>query len=130
MRKGGGRKLAALQEGLNSQELYLGKHEDAVTERIKTLARERFVERLWAKDPTLWKTDPKTQDQIKENLGWLDVAEKMAIHVEDVYEFLAEVLSAGLKHAVLLGMGGEQSCPASLRADISGRGRRHVPHGP
>ena len=111
MTKGEDRKAAALKEGLSSQALYLGKHEDAVNERIKTLEGEHFVERLWAKDPTLWKTDPKTQNQIKESLGWLGVAEKMALHVEDVYEFLAEALSAGMKHAVLMGMGGSSLAP-------------------
>ena len=111
MTKGEDRKRAALKEGLSVQEFYLGKYKEAVGERIRILAGEQFVERLRAKDAALWKKDQKAQDQIKESLGWLDVAEKMALHVEDVYEFLAEALSVGLKHAVLMGMGGSSLAP-------------------
>jgi transaldolase / glucose-6-phosphate isomerase len=111
MTKGEARKSAALKEGLSSQELHLGKYKEAFDEGIGVLASEQFVERLWAKDATLWKKDAKTQEQIKESLGWLDVTEKMALHVEDVYEFLAEALSVGLKHAVLMGMGGSSLAP-------------------
>jgi glucose-6-phosphate isomerase len=119
MTKGEDRKRAALKEGLSVQELYLGKYEGVVGERIGALASEQFVERLWAKDTSLWKKDTKAQDQIKESLGWLDVPEKMALHVEDVYEFLAEALAAGLKHVVLMGMGGSSLAPLLFERTFS-----------
>jgi hypothetical protein len=46
MTKGEDRKRAALKEGLSIQEFYLGKYEEAVGERVRTLAGEQFVERL------------------------------------------------------------------------------------
>ncbi len=111
MNKNEGGRTAASEERLSSQNLYLGNYEDAVNKRINALAGENFVERLWAKDPSLWKADPKAQDQIEGSLGWLNIAETMALHEEDVYEFLAEALSVGLKHAVLMGMGGSSLAP-------------------
>ena len=111
MTKGEDRVRAATKEGLASQTLYLGKHEKVVNERITMLAQEHFVERMWARDPGLWKADQKNRDNIMGSLGWLDVAEKMALHIDDIYEFVAEALSAGLKNAVLMGMGGSSMAP-------------------
>ncbi len=106
-----GRKETGAEEGLSRQVLYLGEHEEAVNARLRMLAEENFVERMWQRDPTLWKKDEKSADQIRGCLGWLDAPEKMALHVDDIYEFAAEVLSAGLNRAVLMGMGGSSMAP-------------------
>lgn len=105
------KEAAAMKEGLARQVFHLGKYEDAVNKRVRTLAEERFVEHMWQKDASLWKNDPKSQDQIRGSLGWLDVVEKMALHIDDILEFVAEALSGGLKHAVLMGMGGSSLAP-------------------
>ena len=119
MTKSGERELAAAGEALSTQTLYLGKHEEAINRRIALLEAERFVERLWQKDGTLWKEDEKSVDQIKGSLGWIDVARKMAVHVEDIYEFAAEALAAGTKQAVLMGMGGSSMAPLLFEETFS-----------
>ena len=111
MTKTGIKESEAMKEGLARQIFYLGKYEEAVSRRVRVLAEEHFVERLWQKDATLWKTDLKSQDQIKGSLGWLGVVEKMALHIDDILEFLAEALLGGIKHAVLMGMGGSSLAP-------------------
>jgi len=100
-----------MKEGLARQVFYLGKHEDAFDRRVRMLAEEHFVDRLWQKDATLWKGDPKSGDQIRGSLGWLGAARKMALHTDDMLEFAAEALSGGLNHAVLMGMGGSSLAP-------------------
>jgi transaldolase/glucose-6-phosphate isomerase len=106
------------KEVLSTQVLYLGTHEEACNARLKTLAKEHFVERMWQKDPTLWKGDAKSQDQIRGSLGWLDVVPTMALHTDDIRRFAAESLLSGLKHGALMGMGGSK------------RHRWHAHHGP
>ena len=102
---------AAMDQGAPRQIFYLGAYEEAVNARIRGLSEEYFVERLWQRDATLWKRDPKVEDQIKGSLGWLDLPGRMAQHVEDIYEFVAEALSGGMKRAVLMGMGGSSLAP-------------------
>ena len=102
---------AVMREELDEQVLCLGEYESAVKERIAVLARENFVERLWQRDATLWKQDPLQEDLLRGSLGWLDVAGRMAHNVDDIYEFVAEALSGGMKRAVLMGMGGSSLAP-------------------
>ena len=41
---------------------------------LAALAEAKFAERLWQKDPRLWKPDdPQHQAEIKIRMGWLDV---------------------------------------------------------
>lgn len=71
--------------------------------------------RLWAKDPALWKEDPAHQALIANALGWLDLPAIMPGRVEELDSFAAEVRKAGLRHAVVLGMGGSSLAPEVFR---------------
>ncbi|MFN2211449.1 MAG: bifunctional transaldolase/phosoglucose isomerase [Anaerolineales bacterium] len=95
----------------------LGKYRPVYTKRLKNLERSNFVDRLWTKDTSLWKDDPKAEQVIQNSLGWLHVAEEMEDNLPDLFEFKDEVESAGYKHVVLLGMGGSSLAPMVL-ADI------------
>lgn len=73
--------------------------------------RERFILRLWEKDPSLW-LDSFNQE-IPNRLGWLTApitAEKELKEIENIGEKIKE---AGISHIVLLGMGG-----SSLAAQV------------
>ncbi len=73
---------------------------------------ERFAARLWKADPSLWKPDDgRHQRLISGALGWLTVFEDVAGQLEGMYEFLGEARADGLRHAVLLGMGGSSLAP-------------------
>ncbi|MHC4606224.1 MAG: hypothetical protein ACYTAF_04755 [Planctomycetota bacterium] len=84
----------------------LGPLAPAVGARLKAFRKERTVGRLWAKDPTLWKTDPGVAKAIRNRLGWLDVATTMKAHFKEIQGFVDAVMSEGYTRALLLGMGG------------------------
>lgn len=75
----------------------------------------RMIERIWARDASLWKHEEEHQKIIRNALGWLDVATKMRAHVGDLEAFAHEIRSSGFKHVLLLGMGGSSLCPEVLR---------------
>lgn len=75
----------------------------------------RMIERIWARDASLWKHEEEHQKIIRNALGWLDVATKMRSHVGDLEAFAHEIRSSGFKHVLLLGMGGSSLCPEVLR---------------
>jgi glucose-6-phosphate isomerase len=74
-----------------------------------------FARRLWAKDASLWKTDPAVQAAIRNRLGWLDLPEDMPKVAGLLRAFAADIRRAGFTHMVLLGMGGSSLCPEVLR---------------
>jgi transaldolase/glucose-6-phosphate isomerase len=78
--------------------------------------RDRVAERVWKKDPTLWKTDPAQQGEITNRLGWLTVMEQMGDNLSRLDDLRADVQRAGFTHCVLLGMGG-----SSLAAEVMRR---------
>ncbi|MBI5967342.1 MAG: hypothetical protein HY882_05740 [Deltaproteobacteria bacterium] len=108
-------KIKALRERLHGQTFHIGLYEAAVRERIQKLEREKFSTRLWNKDPSLWKTDPKHQAVIRNALGWLDVAEKMGKNLDELLAFAAEIQKAGYRHVVHMGMGGSSLAPLAFQ---------------
>ena len=76
------------------------------------LERLDLVARIWARDHTAWKPDPT---EIADRLGWLDVAHGMRANVPDLQAFAEEARSDGIRHVVLLGMGGSSLGPEVVR---------------
>jgi len=94
---------------------------------VARLQKDDAPRRLWAKDSTLWSSDPAKREEIRDRLGWLNVAEKMLEHAAE----LKELASHGRSYTdvVLLGMGGSSLCPDVLRntfGPIKGHPRLHV----
>ncbi|MEP7356531.1 MAG: bifunctional transaldolase/phosoglucose isomerase, partial [Anaerolineales bacterium] len=88
----------------------------AVQAALAELAEAKFAERLWKKDPTLWKADdPKHQAEIVNRMGWLDVHELVASRASELTTFAGEARRAGFTHALLCGMGGSSLAPEVLR---------------
>ena len=94
----------------------LGALAPAVEAALGELDRARAVERLWARDHTLWADAP---GEIADRLGWLTVAGDMLAHVPRLEAFAAEAAAAGVRDAVLLGMGGS-SLAAGVFASVAG----------
>ena len=89
---------------------------------LADLEAHRIVERIWAKDHTVWKPDPA---EIANRLGWLDVADRVLASLGDLESFVGEVRAAGFTDAVLLGMGGSSLAPEVMRRTF--RPRRGFP---
>ena len=105
----------------------LGRLQPAVDSQVAKLQKEDAPRRLWAKDSTLWSADPAKRQEIRDRLGWLDVADKMQVKAEEFEELSEE--SAEYSDVVLLGMGGSSLCPDVLRHTfgvIKGHPKLHV----
>ena len=105
------KQAAAFQEPVDRQTFVLGNYHKAVQERITHLEAMHFSNRLWRKDPSLWKSDAKDQEDIRNALGWLHVAEKMEENLQEINIFKDEILQAGFRHVLHMGMGGSSLTP-------------------
>jgi transaldolase / glucose-6-phosphate isomerase len=68
------------------------------------------VQRLWARDASLW-----TNADESKWLGWLGITEEQLARRDQFQKIAAEIRDAGFKHAVLLGMGGSSLCVEVLK---------------
>jgi glucose-6-phosphate isomerase len=87
-----------------------------ISETLDRLDAEKFPQRLWEHDASLWKSEPEHQKIIHNALGWQTVAGAMLERVDDLLGFVEGAKAAGFKHAVVLGMGGSSLCPDVCRA--------------
>lgn len=83
----------------------------AITARLDALARDRFVERLWAGDAALWTTDSAGQAVVRNGLGWLRAPAVMAEAVDDLRRFATGARDAGYRQVLHMGMGGSSLAP-------------------
>ena len=80
----------------------------------EALARGRsLVPRMWDRDHTVWQDDPK---EVADRLGWLDLPEDFAAHVDALEAFARNARGEGFTHVLLVGMGG-----SSLYPDVQAR---------
>jgi transaldolase/glucose-6-phosphate isomerase len=93
-----------------------GSLRSAVAATLDKLEEQKFPQRLWDRDASLWKNDAKSQGVIRDALGWLRVSHAMLGHLDALSSFVQEVKAAGFTHAVVLGMGGSSLCPDVCRA--------------
>ena len=84
----------------------------AVERRLADWGDQRFVERLWEQDPTLWSAQPIPE--LEDRLGWLDLPDRMGTIGESLEAFGLEIAREGVRHAVVLGMGGSSLAPEGL----------------
>jgi transaldolase/glucose-6-phosphate isomerase len=94
---------------LNHQELQLGKLQNRVNRRLKKWEAQQFGKRLWNKDPTLWSSEPLAE--LSDRLGWLELPQTMETQVGVLMAFAEKVKADGIRHVVLLGMGGSSLAP-------------------
>ncbi|PWB73910.1 transaldolase, partial [candidate division GN15 bacterium] len=67
--------------------------------------------RVMKRDASLFTTDSTLAKLIANRLGWVDVAAKMKRQVPAIERFGNDALRTGIKHVVLVGMGGSSLCP-------------------
>ena len=105
----------------------LGELQPKVDARLGQLQKADAPRRLWAKDSTLWTSDPAQREAVRDRLGWLNVAEKMLEHASELEQLAAD--GRTYSDVVLLGMGGSSLCPDVLRntfGHVKGHPQLHV----
>jgi transaldolase/glucose-6-phosphate isomerase len=81
----------------------------AVAARLQRWEETGFARRLWAKDHTLW--SPTRLPEITDRLGWLDLPTAMTDQTGAITDFAYALKAAGMRHIVLVGMGGSSLAP-------------------
>ena len=94
---------------LDSMELHLGRYRRRVQRRIKQWQEAGFASRLWKKDYTLWSKD--LQPELTDRLGWLELPKSMDKEIPALRAFADKVKTEGIRHVVVLGMGGSSLAP-------------------
>jgi glucose-6-phosphate isomerase len=95
-------------------ELRLGTdHLAAYRDAVERATSERWVDRLFERDVTLWSADPRVGAAIGERLGWLDSPEHFADQIGALEAFGEAIRDAGFTAFYVGGMGG-----SSLAADV------------
>ena len=101
------KQLAAVE--LNRHELHLGRYQRRVDGRLKEWQSARLAARVWEKDYTVWAKAP--EPELTDRLGWLELPETMQHQVAALRSLADQVKIEGIKHVVLLGMGGSSLAP-------------------
>src|ERR1700683_4951543 len=99
------------------------------TDALDKLAKEDFLKKLGAKDPSPWTNDPAAAGLIKHALGWLDIPQHLMEHVPDLETFGKEI-AREFDYVVVLGMGGSSLAPdvmSETLGEISGGPIEDVP---
>jgi transaldolase/glucose-6-phosphate isomerase len=94
---------------------FLGMYEPQIATLFSSLKNQNFTERLWDKDPSLWKDEAEHQKIINNALGWLTVTKHVEKQIDSLISFSGDIRKANFNHVVLLGMGGSSLAPEVLR---------------
>lgn len=94
----------------NELSFELGEYESLIDIRLNQLEKEKFVERLWKKDHSLWKS-AQNQTEQPIALGWLTAVDTILEELPRIEKFKQNIIASGFNHIVLLGMGGSSLAP-------------------
>lgn len=94
--------------------LSLGEGTAAYDEAVARARDERWAERLFDRDPSLWSSDARVQAAIADRLGWLDAPAHFTDQVPALEGFGEGIREAGFTTAVVGGMGGSSLAPEVL----------------
>lgn len=96
---------------LTSQRISSGYLADAYQEESNRLRAGEAVQKLWARQPGLWKDDPRHASIIANRLGWLGVLDSMRAEWPVLRDLARDIEESGIDAFVLLGMGGSSLAP-------------------
>ena len=99
---------------IDAPRLALGDAESAYQAAVERARSEDWVNRLFARDPSLWATDAGVQAAIVERLGWLDAPTAFAERTAGLEGFGDGVIDEGYTTAIVAGMGGSSLAPDLL----------------
>jgi transaldolase / glucose-6-phosphate isomerase len=84
---------------------------DAALERALA---ERWVDRIWRRDTTVWTNDARVAALIAGRLGWLDAPQAFRARIDELEAFAAAALAEGFEAVLVCGMGGSSLAPDVL----------------
>jgi transaldolase/glucose-6-phosphate isomerase len=99
---------------IDAPRLALGETDAAYQAAVERARSEDWVNRLFARDTTLWSTDPRVGATIAQRLGWLDAPTAFAERTAGLEGFGDGVIDEGYTTAVVAGMGGSSLAPDVL----------------
>jgi transaldolase / glucose-6-phosphate isomerase len=109
-------KKKELKKGsVGAHEAQLGALEAPVQSRLQQLEQTAVVRRIAEKDAGLWKSNGSAENDIRERLGWLQVADRMEERVPELEALRRELVGEGFTDVVLMGMGGSSLAPEVFR---------------
>ncbi len=82
---------------------------------VERARSERWAERLMARDPSLWSSDPEIQETIAQRLGWLDAPNHFEEQIGTLEAFGEAIRETGFRTAIVAGMGGSSLAPEVLK---------------
>lgn len=101
--------LSAIESKLKNNlkaEITMQVYNISIKEKLNEVRKNRFIERLFLKDATLWRKDEQSSKQIKNSLGWTTLPTYMKDKINEIIKFRDEVIEDGFRYVILLGMGG------------------------
>ncbi len=99
----------ALAQAAPVADFALGPVGDLLDERLARWERDDVGRRLWRKDYTLW--SERLVPEIQDRMGWLIQPEIAHERLGELCAFARAVREEGVRHVVLLGMGGSSLAP-------------------
>jgi transaldolase/glucose-6-phosphate isomerase len=78
----------------------------AVKASLQDWKKNNKVQRLWARDGSLWTGEDESQW-----LGWLGITDDQVAHIDHLKKVAELAKTGGFTHTLLLGMGGSSLCP-------------------
>ncbi len=103
---------ATPQDDVFSVENRIGRpYSGLVDAAVEKALGDSVIARIWQKDPAVWKEKPSEQSEITNRLGWLDAPRKSLRLADEYLAFAETVKKEGIRHVVLLGMGGSSLAP-------------------
>ena len=80
--------------------------EVALHSALEDWQREGKLDRLWARDASLWSSSDEA-----DWLGWLDIVQQSRQQLDEMETVVRDLVDRGIKQVVLLGMGGSSMAP-------------------
>jgi glucose-6-phosphate isomerase len=98
---------------LTLQRISSGYLDDAYRDESNRLRAGDALQKIWARQPSLWKDDAEHARIIANRLGWIGVLESMRAETPALKDLARDIRDSGIRDFVLLGMGG-----SSLAAEV------------
>ena len=88
-----------------------GAVKDSYRKSLDKAAKADVIGQIMARKPQAFSRSKQIQKLVANRLGWVDAATSMKRHIAGIEKFGKAVLADGIKHVVLMGMGGSSLCP-------------------
>ena len=98
--------------------LWAGSLRGKVDAAMTGFGSSALLERIYARQPSVWSADQVVQATIANRLGWLSSPDGMIASLPRLRAFAQAVRERGTTDVVLLGMGGSSLAPEVLRAVV------------